>query len=129
MSSPRPPVAARRNGLNAAPFRPPFVEHPPQCRDLHRQVGSLDDRPPPDGRHDLFFGDQIARPFDEQTQNIEGLPADGDRNKNAALIAPGQALALPIEAKFLEQKYVGRGEHPLPLRHSSSSPALRKPAK
>ena len=28
-----------------------------------------------------------------------------------------------IEAKSLEQKNVGRGEHALPLRHSSGSPA------
>jgi hypothetical protein len=49
--------------------------------------------------------------LDQHTENIEGSHADGDGNKNAALIAPGQAFALPIEAKFLEQENVRGGEH------------------
>jgi len=50
------PVAARGNGLDTAPFRAALVEHAAEGGDLNRQIGILDHRRPPDGRHDLLFG-------------------------------------------------------------------------
>src|SRR5690242_7821136 len=82
----REPIAARGDGLDAAPFCSALVENPAECRDLHGQVGVLDDCPSPDGRHDLLFRNEITGPLDEHTENIEGSRADGDRNKNATLI-------------------------------------------
>ena len=105
------PITARGDGLNAAPFRSSLIENPAERGDLDGQVGVLDHRPPPDGRHDLFFRDQFARPLDEHAQNIERAGADRQRNKNTVLVAPGQTLTVPIEAKFVEQENVGRGEH------------------
>ena len=105
------PIAARGDRLNAASFRSPLIEYPAECRDLDRQIGILDNGPSPDGRHDLLFRDEIAGALDNYAENIEGSQTDGDRDENAAFIAPRQAVAPPIEAKFLEQKNVGRGEH------------------
>jgi hypothetical protein len=89
-----------------------LVENPAERRDLNSQVGVLNHRPPPDGRHDLFFGDEFARPLDKHAENIEGSQADCYRNENAAFIASRQTLASPVETKFLEQENVGRGEQP-----------------
>jgi hypothetical protein len=111
--------------LNAAAFGPPFIQNAAECRDLDGQVGILDHRPAPDGGHDLFFCDQITRPFNQHAENIEGAQADRDRNKNAAFIAPGQPLAPPIEAEVLEQENVGRGEHAEASPCSRESPFAR----
>ena len=75
----------------------------------------------------------MTGPLDEHTENIEASQADGDGNKNAVLIAPGQALALPIEAKFLEQENVRGGEHavvshvPAPFGQGEGSPVCSGP--
>jgi len=53
----------------------------------------------------------MAGPLDEHDENIEGSEADGDRNENTALVAPRQAVALAIQAEFLEQENVGRCGH------------------
>src|SRR5439155_20727281 len=105
------PVAARGDRLNAAPLRSPLVEYPAECGDLDRQVRILDDGAPPNGRHDLLFRYEIPGPLDKHTENIERSEADRYRNEDAAFVTPRQAIALPIEAKFLEQENVGRGEH------------------
>src|SRR6516164_8463789 len=57
-------IAAGGDCLDGAPPRSPLIENPPERRDLDRQIGVLDDRPPPHGRHDLLFGDEPAGPFD-----------------------------------------------------------------
>ena len=65
------PVTAGCDRLNAASLGTTLIENPAERRDLDGQVGVLDHRPPPDGRHDLFFGHQFARSLDEHAQNIE----------------------------------------------------------
>jgi hypothetical protein len=59
------PIAACGDGLDTACVRSPFVKHAAQRRDLDGQIGILDDRPSPDGGHDLLFRDQITRPLDK----------------------------------------------------------------
>ena len=99
--------------IMAAVWGRTVVENSTECRDLHGQIGSLNDRPPPNRRHDLLFRDETTVPLDKHTENIESSWADRYRNENAAVIAPRQTLIPAIEAKFLEQKNVGRGEHAL----------------
>jgi hypothetical protein len=88
-----------------------LIEYPPEHRDLYGQVGILDNGPPPDGRYDLLFRDEISGPLHEHAENIKRPRADRYRNKNAAFIAPGQAISSPVEAKVLEQENIGGGEH------------------
>jgi hypothetical protein len=105
------PVAARGDSLNAASLRSPEIEYAAERRDLDGQVGVLDRHPLPNGGHDLFLQDEFTGSFDEHAKNIEGSRANHHRNENAAFIASRQTLAPSIEAKFLEQKNVGSGEH------------------
>jgi hypothetical protein len=91
-----------------------LVENPAERRDLNSQVGVLNHRPPPDGRHDLFFGDEFARPLDKHAENIECSQADCYRNENAALIASRQTLASPVETKSSNRKMSAVASAPLP---------------
>jgi len=95
-------IAASGDGLNAASFRPPLVEHATEGGDLDRHIRILDHRPSPDGRYDLLFGDEIAGPLDEYTEHVEGPESYRDRDEDPSFIAPRQAVALPIEAEPLE---------------------------
>ena len=107
-------VAAGGDCLDTASLRSPLIEYPAERRDLDGQIGVLDDRPSPDGHHDLFFQDELTGPFDEHGENIEGSRTDRYRNENTAFIAPGKPLASLIETKILEQENVGPGEQPTP---------------
>jgi hypothetical protein len=97
--------------LDTAPFRAASVENAAECGDLDRQIGILDHRPPPDGRHDLFFCDEFARPLDQHAQNIEGAGAYGYGDEDTAFIASAKTIALSVEAKLLELENVGCGAH------------------
>jgi hypothetical protein len=60
--------------------------------------------------------------------------ADRHRSKDAAIVAPEQTPAAPIEAELFELGNLGRPERvhrfvSTWLRHSSGIPALRRPAK
>jgi hypothetical protein len=117
------PIAADGDGLNTASFRSSLVEYATKGRNLDGQVGVLHRRPPPDGRHDLLLPDELTGPFDEHGENIEGARADRHWSEGAALIAPGQTLAPPIETKVLEQENFGRGEQPRsPVFSAGTSP-------
>ena len=83
------PVTAGGDRLNVAAVGPSLVEDPAECGDLDRQIGIFDHRAPPDRRHDLFFGYEFARPFDEHAQDIERAGADGYRYEDAGFIASG----------------------------------------
>ena len=107
------------------PSRSSLIENPAQRRDLDGQIRILDDRPSPDGGHDLFFQDELTGPFDQYGKNIESPRADRCRNEDSPFILLGQTLA-PIEAKVLELENLGRGEHALPPRLSRGSELLRR---
>ena len=51
---------------------------------------------------------QIARPLDQNAEDLKGARSDRDRNKRTALITSREATA--VEATAFEQKDVGRGE-------------------
>jgi len=95
-------IAASGDGLNAASFRPPLVEHATEGGDLDRQIRILDHRPSPDGRYNLFFGHKTAGSLSENAKDIERPEPDRHRDEDAALVAPQQALPLAIEAEPLE---------------------------
>jgi hypothetical protein len=116
------PIAARGDGLNTAPFRATLVQDAAEGGDLDRQIGILDRRLSPDGSHDFFFRDEIARALDKHGENIKSARADPHRHKYAAFVAPEETLA-PVEAEVLEQENLGRGEH----AHASRLPASARP--
>ena len=88
-----------------------LIKYAAKRRDLDGQICILDNGPPPDRGYDLLFQYESAGSLDQHSENIEGSRTDRYGNKNAALIAPREPLALPIEAKFLEQENVPGGEH------------------
>ena len=69
-----------------------------------------------------------GRPLDKNAEDIKRFEPYQDRDEDSALVAAGQALALPIEAKFLEQENVRGGEHavvsrvPAPFGQGEGSP-------
>jgi len=112
-------VAAPRHRLDAAPVRPPAIEHRAKGRNLHRQIAGLDHRSGPDSGDDLVLGDDLARRLDQYAQNVERARADRDRDEGADVIAPIEAAA-PVEAEVLEQKNLRRSE-PLHARSPAAT--------
>ena len=108
-----------------------MIEFAAKRRNLDGQIGILDNSPAPDRRHDLFFCDETAGPLDQNNENIESSEADGYWNEDTVFVPSRQAVALPIEAKFLEQKNVGRCEHAPAFSFRCGQPfhpALRRPS-
>jgi hypothetical protein len=62
----------------------------------------------PNGGDNLLFGDDLACPCDQHPENVEPARADRHWRINAAIVAPEQAAAAPIEAEIIEQENLGR---------------------
>ena len=50
-----------------------------QCRNMDREVGRLDKQVRPNPSHQLLLGDQLARPFKQDTEYMHGAAAERRR--------------------------------------------------
>lgn len=99
-------IAAPRDRLDAAGRRASRVENPAKSGDLHVETVIFDDTLRPRRGNDLVSHDEIARPLDQHTENIERPRADRHRDKDASLVALEQAAAATVEPEAIEQKDV-----------------------
>jgi len=80
-------VATATNGLDPAPFRPPLVENPAKCGDLHVEIAVLDRGSGPDRGNDLGPRDELARPLDQHAEDVERTRTHRQWRENAALVS------------------------------------------
>src|SRR4029077_19042775 len=109
-----------RHGLDQAAVGPALIEDPAKRRDLHRDIGALDD-PRPDGVQDLILRDEVPMAVDQQTEEVECARPDGDRSKGAVFILAQQTAVAPVETEAAESYHISPGM----LLHASAS--LREP--
>ena len=84
----------------------PTSERPTKRCDLHIEIIVLDHGRRPRSGDDLIARHELPGLRDQHSEHIERARADRHWHQDAALVAPVEAAAAPIEAETLEQESV-----------------------
>jgi hypothetical protein len=69
-------VTAPRNGRYKSRAGLPLIQRSSKCRNVYLKIALLHNDIGPRASHELAFGDEFARTFDQRGQNLESATAD-----------------------------------------------------
>jgi hypothetical protein len=102
-------IATPANSLDAASPGSRLVENPAKCGNLHVEIAVFDRGPGPDRSDDLGPQNELARPLDQHTENVERPGTHRQWCENAVLILSEQDADPPVETELAEEPDIGRG--------------------